>query len=122
MDTNEDKLFVPIRACSWQSSAPISRIIFRALFKPLIQMLGNECVVVLLGVCLADAIKLSRLAGGQAFLWIETRDIFQKPLPPQHLVNAADAAAKTIGGVEEGGVGVGHRGVARQPAGLNLRR
>src|SRR5665213_2298787 len=80
MDTNEDKLLVPIRARSWQSSAPISRIIFGALFKPLIQMLGNECVVVLLGVCVADAIKLSRLAGGQAFLWIERRDILQKPL------------------------------------------
>src|SRR6185437_12019393 len=79
-------------------------------------MLRDKRVVILLGVSLDDALDLLALSRRQRFMRIKTIDIGQQSLAAQNLMDARDASAEAIGGIEECRVGVGDSRRARKPA------
>ena len=70
-------------------------------------MRGDEGIVVQVRVGGIDAVNLLALARAEAFPRVEAPDAFKQSLPPQHLVQAGDAAGEAVGRVEEGRVAVG---------------
>ncbi len=70
-------------------------------------MLVDECVVVEVGIGGVDSGNFFGLAGAESFVGVEAPDAFEESLTAEDFVEAGDAAGKMIGGVEEGGVGVG---------------
>jgi hypothetical protein len=70
-------------------------------------VLGDEGVVAQVGVGGVDAVDFFALAGGEGFVFVEAPDAFEEALAAEDLVEAGDAAGESVGGVEEGGIGVG---------------
>ena len=54
-----------------------------------------------------DAVDLFELAGAESFVGIEAPDACQKSLPAEDFVKTGDATVELVGGVEEGGIGIG---------------
>jgi len=75
--------------------------------EPGVAVLVDECVVVEVGVGGVDARDFFGLAGAEGFVGVETPNAFEEALAAENLVEAGDAAGKMIGGIEEGGVGIG---------------
>ena len=80
-------------------------------------MRGDEGIVVQVRVGGIDAVDLLTLARAETFTRVEAPDAFKQSLPPQHLVQARDAAGKVVRRVEEGGVAVGDLSGAPQQFG-----
>jgi hypothetical protein len=55
----------------------------------------------------AHPIDLFQLAGGEFFLRVQAPPTLQKALASKHFVQARDAAAKVVGSVKQGRVGIG---------------
>ena len=70
-------------------------------------MFADEDVIVEVRIGGVDAGNFFGLAGAEGFVGIETPDSFEEALTAKNFMEAGDAAAKIVGGVEEGGVGVG---------------
>src|SRR5579884_2123807 len=67
-------------------------------------MLSDEGVIEEVRISPADALDLVRLSGAECFLRIEAPNALQQSLPPQHFVDAGDAAAEAVGRIEHGSV------------------
>ena len=76
-----------------------------ALSKPVLKVSGNEGVIGWLGCC--DSIEFELLTGRQRLFWIKAQVRWQQPLPTEHFVDTGDATRKTVGSIEDGGVGIG---------------
>src|SRR5580693_4969567 len=67
-----------------------------------------------------DAVNLVHLAGAERFVFVQAPEAVEQALPPQHFVQAGDAAAESIGSVEEGGVAIGDLGAELQQFGCGF--
>src|SRR6266487_3754816 len=76
--------------------------------QPFLTMFANKLVIVQLGIGTIDAVDFLALAGAEPLAWVETADVFEKPLPAQHLVQSGNAAGIAVGGIEKSRVGVGY--------------
>ena len=80
-------------------------------------MRGDKDIVVQVWVSSINTINLLPLARAKAFPRVKTPDAFKQSLPPQHLVQAGDAAGEAIRCVEERCVAVGNFNGAPQEFG-----
>ena len=76
--------------------------------QPLVPVRGDKGVVIQVRVGGADAVNLLSLAGAETFARVETPQALEQCLPPQHLMQAGDAAGELIGRVKEGRVAIGN--------------
>ena len=75
--------------------------------EPGIPVFGDEAVVVKMRVSAVDAVDFGELAGAEGFVLVEAPEAFEQALAAKDFMEAGDAAAEAVGGVEEGGVAVG---------------
>ncbi len=71
-------------------------------------MLLDEAIVVEVRVGGVDAGDFFGLAGAEGFVGIETPNSFKEALAAENFMEAGDAAAKMVGCVQKGRVGVGY--------------
>src|SRR5262249_40929579 len=75
--------------------------------EPVGEAFADEGVIVQLRIAGVDAGNFFALAEAEGFVRVETPDSFEKALAAQDFVKTGNAAGEMIGGVEEGGVGIG---------------
>lgn len=95
------------------------------LTEPGLEVGGDEVVVGEAGVGGVDAVEFGGLAGGEDFVRIETEVGGDEALAAEDLEDAGDTAGEGVGGIEEGGVHVGHGHGAGEPTtieGVGLSR
>ena len=90
--------------------------------EPFLEMLAHELVVVQVRVCAIDTVDLFRLAGAERLVPIETPRIRQQALAAQDLVQARDAATKTVRRIEKRGIGIRHFDIDRHHSDINSQR
>src|SRR4051794_32452796 len=76
--------------------------------QPSVAMLGDEGVVVEMGIGMIHTVDLGELAGAEGFVWVQAPDAFEQALSAQNFMQSGDAAFEAIGSIEEGSVGVGN--------------
>src|ERR1700722_4064615 len=88
------------------ASLAVNSKIKTVLAKPFIKMLLYECVVLQMRIRPRHAIHLFALAGRKFLLGVETPTPFEQSLAAQDFMDAGDASAKIVTGIEDGGVRV----------------
>src|SRR5260221_13860469 len=73
----------------------------------MVAVFQDELVIGQVGVGGADSGDFFGLTGGEGFVFVEAPDAFEQSLAAEDFVEACDAAFEGVGGVEEGGVGIG---------------
>src|ERR1043165_8187478 len=58
-------------------------------------------------ICAIDPVDLFHLSRAERFVFVQAPKSLEQALPAQHFVQAGDAAAEAVGGVEERGVAIG---------------
>src|ERR1700716_3046936 len=91
-----------------------SRIGWRYLPQPVVQMPANEAVIVQRGVCGVDPVDLFHLARRKIFIRVEAPAALEHALAPQDLMKARNASPETIRCIEERGVAVCNLDASRQ--------
>jgi hypothetical protein len=72
-------------------------------------MRGHKGVVVEMGIGGVDSFHFGDLAWGELLVGIESPGACHEALALEDPVDAGEAAAEVVAGVEDGGVGVGQR-------------
>ncbi len=75
--------------------------------EPGVEVLGDEGVVVKMRVGAVDAIDVGELAGAEGLVLVKAPESGEETLTAEDFMQARNAAAEGMGGVEEGGVAVG---------------
>src|ERR1035438_1225776 len=85
--------------------------------QPIVDVRAHEFVVGQLRIERAHAVDLLGLAGRKLLLRIEAPAAGQQTLAAQNLVDAGNASAELVRGVEQRGVGIGQPGGQREQLG-----
>ena len=95
------------------------RGILQSRLQPCFSSFVHKIIVIQFGIGTIDSVDLLTLTRAKSFVGIQAPDALKQTLPPQHFMQAGNAASELVRGIEKRCIAVGYLHVSLQNASRN---